>query len=354
MRRLLPACLMVLFSVWSLAQTAKPAGNTIKDKYHVIEVDNFDIQEGVKLPPDYFASLQDELVKQLTESHQFEAVLRPQQQPPKEDMPVLRLTGIVTGYKEGSRAKRYFGGYGAGSTQIFAHAKYLDRATGETVIEGEVIGTLTGGLFGGDSKKVIPQFAKAVVTTTKLMLLKKPEPANREAGEPAPPPEPAAATERTTLEISSGGLDANQKALNELAAKGFRITNYASTGKKSATLTLEKGADPSQTYTYLMFHTKLVGTLEKELNKSAAEGYRLVPHTLAFLGGFFLIAEKPGTAPSARYEYRVHQTMRMSSAEKNIKEDQATGFVLIDTTQVLNQSHLIVLERETNQQEPAS
>jgi len=77
MRRLLPACLMVLFSVWSLAQTAKPAGNTIKDKYHVIEVDNFDIQEGVKLPPDYFASLQDELVKQLTESHQFEAVLGP-------------------------------------------------------------------------------------------------------------------------------------------------------------------------------------------------------------------------------------------------------------------------------------
>lgn len=73
----------------------------------------------------------------------FSAVLLPQQNPPEADAPVLRLTGVVTGFKEGSRAKRYFVGFGAGTSQIFARAKYVDRATGETVIEEEVIGTLT-------------------------------------------------------------------------------------------------------------------------------------------------------------------------------------------------------------------
>ena len=132
----------------------------------------------------------------------------------------------------------------------------------------------------------------------------------------------------------------------EFAAKGFHLVSYASTGNKSATLTLEKGTDPSQNRTYLLLHTKLVGNLEKDLNKAAGEGYRLVPHTFAFLGGFFAIAEKPVVPATVRYQYRVHQTMRVSSAEKNIAEDQAKGFVLIDSWQFLNQSHLIVLEKQ--------
>lgn len=349
MRKLLPASLILCLSVFAVSQAPSPAANTIKNTYRAIEVNNLEIEPDVQLPADYFAALPDELVKQLKDSHQFEAVLRPGEEPPTAGAPVLRLTGVVTSYKEGSRAKRYFGGYGAGSTQIFAHVKYLDRATGETVIEGEVIGTLTGGLFGGNSKNVVPQFAKAVVTTTRLMLLKKPLPATAPAVA-APPEEPApgaaAPPERTTLDITSGEFDAKQAALNDLAAKGFRLVHYASTGKKSATLTLEKGTEPPQNRAYLLLHTKLVSNLEKDLNKAAADGYRLVPHTFAFLGNFFAIAEKPPAPAAVRYQYRVHQTMLMSSAENNIKEDQAKGFVLIDTSQILNQLHLFVLEKQ--------
>ena len=354
MRRLYAVCLLLMCSVYTLPQAAKSVGNTIRDKYRVIEVSNFETKQGVDLPPDYFTGLQDELVKQLSESHQFEAVLRPEQQPPTADAPVLRLAGVVTGFKEGSRAKRYFAGFGAGTSQIFAHVKYVDRATGETLIETEVIGTLSGGAFGGNSKNVLRDFAKALVTTTKLTVL-KPLPAPKgEAAQPATSAEPAAETERETLDISSGDLEPKQEKLNELAAKGYRITNYASTSNKSATLTLEKVADSSENHRYLMLQTTQAGTLQKELNKAAADGYRLVPHTLGYLNGYFLIAEKSVHATSAQYEYRIHATIKVSSAEKNVKEDHAQGFLLIDTTQVQNNVHVIVLEREAGQKEPAA
>lgn len=135
MCRLYAACLLVFFSAYSASQPAKSAGNTVKDKYQAIEVDNFEIQKGVYLPSDYFAKLQSELVKQLTESQKFKAVLLPDQSSAAPDLPVLRLIGVVTGFKEGSRTKRYFVGFGAGTSQIFARAKYIDRATGQTVIE---------------------------------------------------------------------------------------------------------------------------------------------------------------------------------------------------------------------------
>lgn len=345
MCRLYAACLLVFFSAYSASQPAKSAGNTVKDKYQVIEVGNFEIQKGVDLPPDYFAKLQDELVKQLTESQKFKAVLLPEQSPPAPDLAVLRLTGVVTGFKEGSRAKRYFVGFGAGTSQIFARAKYSDRATGQTVIEEEVIGTLKGGLFGGDSKNVLQDFAKALVTMTKLTLLKPLPPPVRESGLPVASAGPIAKTESTKLNLKAGDVDANEKELNALAVKGFRITNYTSTGEKTATLTLEKNADSLQSHTYRLLHTKLVGNLQKDLGKAAAEGYRFVPHTLAYLGGYFLVAEKPTTATSARYEYRVHVAMRVSNAEKDIKEDQARGFALADTAEMLQSMHMVILEK---------
>jgi hypothetical protein len=355
MRKIYSAFLLMFFSVnYSISQPARSDGSTVKDKYHAVEVDSFETQSGVELPPDYFAGLQDELVKQLQESDQFEAVLRSGQEPPKADMPVLRLTGVVTGFKEGSRAKRYFVGFGAGTSQIFANAKYIDRATGATVIEQEVIGTLSGGLFGGDSKSVMHDFAKTLVTTTKLTLMKKLPVLNQESTQPALLAVPTILAERTTLGISAGDLQAQQEKLNELAALGYRIITYASTGNKTATLTLEKGADQAQSRAYLMFKTALPGTMQKELNKAAAEGYRLVPHTLGFLGGYFLIAEKAATVSNARFEYRVRLTMRVSSAQKNIKEDQAAGYVLIDASELPSDIHLFVLEKSIDEQKPAS
>ncbi len=346
--------MMICLGLSSISQTPK-LQSTIQDKYRVIEVNDFQIQEGVELKPEYFTALKDELQKQLEDSHKFQAVLRPGEPSPQPDMPVLRLTGVITKFNAGSRAKRYLLSYGAGSSQIFVHTKYLDRATGETVIEGEVIGTLSGGFFGGDAKNVMRQFAAAVVTTTKLMLLKTPTPAGSMAAQPASRADQVEPKDRQTMAITPDLLEEHQKELNSLAAKGFRLVDYSSTSNKSATLTLEK-ADEVPGRTYMMFQTLRLGTLQNELNKAASEGYRLVPHTLGFLKGYFLIAERPSTVPELRYEYRLHATVLVSSAEKNVREDQAQGYVLIDTSQMLNSTHVIVLEREVSKpsQQPDS
>jgi hypothetical protein len=56
------------------------------------------------------------------------------------------------------------------------------------------------------------------------------------------------------------------------------------------------------------------------MNKAAAEGYRLVRHTVAMLGGITLIMEKPSAAGAGKYEYRVSSSMRGSNAEKHLVE----------------------------------
>ena len=81
--------------------------------------------------------------------------------------------------------------------------------------------------------------------------------------------------------------------------------------------------------------------MQKNLNKGAAEGYQLFPHTLAALGAFAVIMEKPPVPTDTRYEYRFHTSMRESSAEKNVVEDQAQGFTLLETAQILGQRVVI-------------
>ena len=80
----------------------------------------------------------------------------------------------------------------------------------------------------------------------------------------------------------------------------------------------------------MVVHAILVGNVQKNMNNAAAEGYRLVPHTVAMLGGITLIMEKPPAADAAKYEYRVSSSMRDSTAEKHLVEDQQKGFVLVE------------------------
>jgi hypothetical protein len=57
-----------------------------------------------------------------------------------------------------------------------------------------------------------------------------------------------------------------------------------------------------------------------------------------------LIAGRSAPSSSSRYQYKLHQTVRISSAQKDIEHDQAQGYVLAATS---NQNlHLVLLEKE--------
>jgi hypothetical protein len=215
-----------------------------------------------------------------------------------------------------------------GAARVFVTLKYIDKSSGQIIYEDKVIGTLTGGIFGGNENKVVEELAKNILATTKFVLLKS-------LGDPNNVVEQNAVTanssppDRETIEMK-GDLKIVENKLNELAGQGFRITDFRVTGNRSADVTMEKTATPPGTYHYMVVHAILVGNVQKNMNNAAAEGYRLVRHTVAMLGGLTLIMEKPPAENAGKYEYRVSSGMRASNAEKHLIEDQQKGFVLVE------------------------
>lgn len=142
-------------------QTAKESELLLKDKYRVIEVGSFVIQNGVDFPSEYLAGLSQEVANKLKDSKRFSQVLPPGEAPSPEDTPALRLVGSITDFDPGSRGKRYLG-LGMGAARVFVTVQYLDRSSGLILFEDPVVGTLSGGLFGGDTKGVVQELAKSM------------------------------------------------------------------------------------------------------------------------------------------------------------------------------------------------
>ena len=334
------------FLLFVLIVPASPAQTIVREKYSAIQIDRLAISSDVEFPADYLLTLQEEIVKQMQESKLFQEVLRPGEMPSQSGAQVLRLTGTVTKFKAGSRAQRYIVGFGAGSTEVFAHLVYSDGASGAMVITDDIRGLLAAGFIGGESLNVTRDFARKVVTSAKVIVGKK-------LGDTVAASDPSAAgekidgppAERKTLKFSSHDFPGVQARLNEEGKAGFRLVDFALTGTDSADMVLEKQS-PDATFEYKVLHTRLPGTMQKEMNAAANDGYRLKPQTVGQFGGVMTtILERGSTPRQCRYNYRVHQTVRVSSAAKDTEKDQSEGYVLSGATHQSN-VHLVVLEKE--------
>ncbi|MDA9982397.1 DUF4410 domain-containing protein [Gammaproteobacteria bacterium] len=62
---------------------------------------------------------------------------------------VLILDGTIISFDKGSKAKRYFIGFGAGKAYCTIQSIFTDKETGETVQKINFDGELSGGIFGG-------------------------------------------------------------------------------------------------------------------------------------------------------------------------------------------------------------
>ncbi len=335
----------VVVSILLVAWAARADQQTVREKYRVVQVDRFEVAEGVSFPAEYLPALQEDIIRRLQKSKTFDEVLRPGESPAKASAAVLRLSGTITGFKPGSRAKRYIG-FGMGKTEIFARLTYSDCATGQTLIVEQVHGVLTGGFAGGKSSNVTREFAKTVARNSKVVLGKRlPAPGEAVAAPPAANV-PAGNRERQALAFSSKDFEGTEKNLNEQAARGFRLVAFTLTGKDSATLTLEKTEAGGQAAEYRIIHALRAGTLQKNLNNAASEGFRLTPHTLGPFGSTTaVIAEKTSPGGPSGYQYRVHLTIRISSLQNDIKKDQAEGYRLADTWESTPARYLAILEK---------
>jgi curli biogenesis system outer membrane secretion channel CsgG len=173
---------VALLSSTALAQDKQSTGDTaVKGKYQEIEVTTFDAKEGVVVPEGFLKTLMATVVTELQKTKKFKQVLREGETPatmatmpaPAGATPAnagegtLRLTGTITKFKAGSRAKRYLVGFGAGKSKVIAHIKFTDKATGSVLFEQDVDGDVVMGLFGGDSGGATRELAEAVAKSAK-------------------------------------------------------------------------------------------------------------------------------------------------------------------------------------------
>jgi hypothetical protein len=326
------------------AQAATPMA--LKDKYAAVEVEKFDVLQGLEFPTEYIQLLQDEIVKEFGNSAQFKQVLVAGQESADRSTSALRLSGTVTYLDKGSRAERYFG---SGQGFIVIYVVFRDSSNGDTIITDQISATLSGGLFGGNSKNITREFAKALANITKLHM-EKPAPSvgglptETIAGLPSAPE-----SGQKVVTISASDYDQGQSMLNAQASAGYRLAGFTPKGYESADVMMEPPAAAPQAYQYRVLHVHLFGNLEKDLNKAAQEGYRYCPHTLSWLAGGFggaavAVIEKPPVPRDVIYAYRVHAANQLSNAQKDVAKDQRESFHLVGTLETPDR-HIALMER---------
>lgn len=76
---------------------------------------------------------------------------------------VLSVTGTIVSLEEGSRAKRYFVGFGSGKAFTTVECTFTDKSTGTKVARATFDGELSMGFFGGSSDEATQGVLSAIV-----------------------------------------------------------------------------------------------------------------------------------------------------------------------------------------------
>ncbi|HUL15655.1 MAG TPA: hypothetical protein VLV88_06640 [Terriglobales bacterium] len=322
----------------------------LKDHYKVIEIEKFEVQEGVSFSDDYIQRLQDETLKEFQKSGEFKQALLPGQSPEDATSAVLRVTGIITYFDPGSRGERYIG-FGLGSGNIVANILFRDVATNQPLILEQVCATFAGGAFGGASEGITRELARRLRTALELHL-EKPLPLVSESDSLSLEFLRHPAADDKFVSITKGAFEEAQTNLNQQAVLGYRVVVLTPHGTKSADVRMMQAATPPEVYQYRIFHVQNISNLAKDLTKAGLEGYRYRPRTLGQFGGAVgvAIAEKPPVLPAERYTYRLHAAMQISNAKKDIVKDQRESFSLAGTME-FGGMHVVLLEKAVTKSE---
>jgi hypothetical protein len=141
-----------------------------------------------------------------------------------------------------------------------------------------------------------------------------------------------------------------QKEIDETAAQGYRIVVGAPTSGSEMALFLSREGTVEDPFKYRLLATTRTGTMQKELNEAADNGYRLIPSTMIakkqLLYGveIVMILERP-PSPKKKYEYKLLATNRTSTLQKEVTEARDAGYLVVGM--VSRDEHMVVMERES-------
>ena len=103
----------------------------------------------------------------------YQNVMKDRQEPPNEVVfkevvrktdeidGVLLLDGTLISFEKGSRAKRYFIGFGSGKAYCTIQSVFTDKKTGEQILKLNFDGELSMGIFGGSEEEAVQGVVEA-------------------------------------------------------------------------------------------------------------------------------------------------------------------------------------------------
>lgn len=145
-----------------------------------------------------------------------------------------------------------------------------------------------------------------------------------------------------------------QKEIDEVSARGYRILVGSPTSSTEMAVFLSREGTAENQFKYKLLATTRTGTMQKELNDVAAEGYRLLPSTMIAKAGIIsveivMILERPPVV-TKQYEYKLLATTLTSTLQKEVTEAQGEGFRIVGM--VSRGEHMVVMEREADAVKP--
>ena len=133
-------------------------------EYQVLEIRDFTTFLGDSESKELAARFADKLYENVIEHREenpdkviFDKVVRDTD----ETEGVAVLNCVVVSYEEGSRAKRYWIGFGAGKAYCTIRSTFTDKSTSERILEMNFDGELGMGLFGGSPDEAVQGVVEA-------------------------------------------------------------------------------------------------------------------------------------------------------------------------------------------------
>ena len=158
--------------------------------------------------------------------------------------------------------------------------------------------------------------------------------------------------EQRYLLLATTKTSTMQKELMEIADQGFRVLVGSPTAGTEMAVFMERVATPPNTYKYKLLATTRTGTMQNELNESAAAGYRLLPRTMIskeqMFGGVeivVLLEKEPNSTKS--YDYKLLATSRTGTLQKEVTDAMQAGYVIAGM--VSRGEHMVIMEKQTKE-----
>lgn len=136
-----------------------------------------------------------------------------------------------------------------------------------------------------------------------------------------------------------------KKEMNKAAQEGYRYSMSAT--DLLVLMSRERGVKSASPYQYELLATRKTGTMQKELSEQGALGYNYVATTNG-LGGLATILERDTRVDprDSRREYKLLTTTREKTTQNEIGETLAAGYRVLDLTTI--GEFILVLDRRSD------